>query len=68
MAKGYSSDRVVARRYGINRATVWRWSGDPKYAYLGFPPPIRFGPNTTRWSNNQLDQFDAERQALSDDA
>ena len=68
MGKSFSSDRAVARRYGIDRATVWRWANDPRYADLNFPPPVKIGPHTTRWSDDQLDQYDAERHALSEDA
>ncbi len=68
MSKSYSSDRRVAQRYGVDRATIWRWANDARYADLKFPPPIKFGPNTTRWSDDQLDQFDAERHRLTEDA
>ena len=67
MGKSYSSDRAVARRYGVDRATIWRWPNDPRYAKLKFPPPTKFGPNTTRWDDDRLDQFDAERHALTDE-
>ena len=68
MGKSYSSDRAVARRYGIDRATVWRWANDKRYADLGFPRPIVLGPHTTRWDDDSLNQYDAERRALSEDA
>ena len=67
MSKSYSSDRRVAQRYGVDRATIWRWANDPRYADLKFPAPTKIGPNTTRWDDAQLDQFDAERHALSED-
>ncbi len=58
MAKSYSSDRAVAKRYQVDRATIWRWANDPRYAYLKFPKPRKFGPNTTRWDDDDLDQHD----------
>ena len=67
MGKSYSSDRAVAKRYGVDRATIWRWANDPRYAYLKFPRPFALGPNTTRWDDDRLDQFDAERLAVSED-
>ncbi len=68
MGKTYSSDRAVAKRYSVDRATVWRWAKDPRYADLNFPPPVKIGPHTTRWSDDQLDQFDAERHRLTENA
>ena len=66
MSKSYSSDRRVAQRYGVDRATIWRWANDPRYAYLKFPKPQKIGPNTTRWDDERLDQHDAARDALSE--
>ncbi len=68
MSKSYSSDRRVAQRYGVDRATIWRWANEPRFAHLGFPKPDKFGPNTTRWDDDRLDQYDAERHALSEPA
>ncbi len=58
MAKSFSSDRTVARRYGVDRATIWRWANAPNYRHLGFPQPLKVGPNTTRWADDELDQYD----------
>ena len=66
-ARMYSSVKAVAERYEVDPATIWRWSNDLRYRHLNFPTPIRFGPNTTRWSNDQLDQFDAGRVALGEE-
>ncbi len=68
MGKSFSSDRAVAKRYSVDRGTVWRWATEDRFRQLGFPPPIKVGPHTTRWSDRQLDQYDAERLALSEDA
>lgn len=68
MGKRYSSDRTVARRYGVDRATIWRWANDPRYAHLGFPKPDKYGDNTTRWDDDRLDQYDAIRHTLTEDA
>jgi prophage regulatory protein len=43
--KQYLSDAELAERYGISRATVWRWSGAGR-----LPAPVRLGEATTRWS------------------
>ena len=67
MGKSYSSDRKVAIRYDVHRATPWRWANDPRYAYLNFPKPKKIGPNTTRWDDDDLDQHDAKMDALTDE-
>ena len=44
MTREYLSVRQVAAIYGVSKATIWRW------AKLGIlQPPIKVGPNTTRW-------------------
>lgn len=46
----YLSDREVADRYGVSRATIWRWrNADPL-----FPQPIVVSPGTTRWVLSDL--------------
>ena len=49
----------VDRRYGISRATRFRWL---KEGYL--PAPVRFGPGTARWKRSELEAF--ERRAAAD--
>ena len=68
MAKTYSSVRHVADRYDVSPSTIWRWAKEPRFAYLKFPKPEKPGPNTTRWDDDKLDQYDAEGGALSEDA
>ena len=68
MPKSYSSDRKVGERYDVNRVTPWRWANDPRYEYLGFPKPKKLGPNTSRWDDAELDEYDARRAELSQPA
>lgn len=56
----YLSDRAVAQRYGICRATVWAWV---KEGHL--PTPVRLTPGSTRWKLSDLEQFEAEREAAA---
>lgn len=49
----------VARRYGVSRATIWRW----KSAGLGFPAPVQLSKGTTRWYRADLDAYDARHRA-----
>lgn len=60
----FLSDVEVAKRYGISRASIWRWvKNNPKA-----PKPIKLSPGTTRWKLSELVAFEAQsarwRQAL----
>ncbi len=52
----YFTDRDLAARYAISRASVWRWV---KQGQL--PEPVTLGPATTRWS---LDAILTHEQSL----
>lgn len=45
-------------RYPVAAATIWRWvkRGD-------FPAPVSLGPQTTAWRIDELDIWDAARNA-----
>ena len=44
----------VAARYGVSRATIWRWvSNDAQ-----FPAPIQLSPGTSRWRIEELRTFE----------
>ncbi|HET8700989.1 MAG TPA: AlpA family phage regulatory protein [Nitrococcus sp.] len=51
----YLSDRDLAIRYGVNRASIWRWtaSGD-------LPEPVRLGGRTTRWRLADIEAHEAQ--------
>ncbi len=57
---------AVALRYDTTASTIWRWSRVARFAHLNFPKPIRLGPNTTGFSVDELDAYDAERIAMRD--
>jgi len=59
---GYSSDKILARRYGLHRKTIWNWAKDPSNP---FPHPKKISPNTTRWLNEEILAF--EKDALSNE-
>jgi predicted DNA-binding transcriptional regulator AlpA len=46
----FLTDPQVADRYGVTRATVWRWAS----AYPSFPKPHPITPGTTRWYLSEL--------------
>lgn len=54
----YVSAEQLAERYGVNKATIWRWS---KSGIL--PKPIKLSDQCTRWLLEAVEQFDAERSA-----
>ena len=50
----YLSDHQVAERYGIAKATVWRWhDSNPD-----FPRRIKMSPGTSRWKLSDLVRFE----------
>jgi predicted DNA-binding transcriptional regulator AlpA len=50
-------DREVAKECGgVTLMTLWRWSNDPKYKDLNFPPPIKLKTRNYR-SRRQLEEF-----------
>ncbi len=52
----FLSDIEVAKRYGISRASVWRWVKNNSKA----PKPIKLSPGTTRWKLSELVEFEAQ--------
>lgn len=51
----YLSDRLVAKRYAVSRATIWRWVATmPK-----FPKPVKVSPGASRWKISELVNFEA---------
>jgi predicted DNA-binding transcriptional regulator AlpA len=52
----FLSDREVAKRYDISRASVWRWlASEPT-----FPAPVKLSAGTSRWKLSDLIQFEAK--------
>lgn len=45
----------VAKRYGVSRPTVWRWTSLGK-----LPKPVHFSRGCTRWQVSQLEAFEAK--------
>lgn len=50
----FLSDRQVARRYDVSRATVWRW----RKSNPNFPAPKEVSDGTTRWRLSELLVFE----------
>lgn len=53
----YLSDRQVASRFNISKATVWRWhENNPD-----FPRRLKLSPGTSRWRLSDLVRFETKR-------
>lgn len=57
MADSFLSDIQIAARYGVHRATVWRWThSDPE-----FPQPVKLSPQCTRWKLSKIEAWETRR-------
>lgn len=57
----YLTDRQVAARYSVGRATPWRWVKDSN-----FPPPVKLGAGCTRWKLADLKKWESDREEIYD--
>ena len=55
--QSYLNDLALADRYGVSRATVWRWVKKTP----GFPQPVKLSPGCTRWRASDLEAWEASR-------
>lgn len=44
---GWNSDAVLAKYWGVSRASIWRWARAGK-----LQKPVKIGNNTTRWKGD----------------
>ncbi|WNK19358.1 AlpA family phage regulatory protein [Halomonas piscis] len=49
------SDKRLANRLGVSRATIWRWAKADQ-----LPRPVKLSPGCTRWRLADIDQWLAE--------
>ncbi len=54
----YVSDKQLAKRFDVNRITIWRW----RKSDLNFPSPIKLSPGTTRWKLEDIEKWLANKQ------
>ena len=52
----YLSDRDLAARYRITRASIWRWIDT-----RALPKPIQFSPGCTRWRLSDLERWETQK-------
>lgn len=55
----YVRDTDLAERYGVSRNTIWRWTKEGN-----LPSPVKLGPGVTRWRLADIEQWEAEREAI----
>lgn len=60
METKFVSDQQIADRYGVSRATVWRWA-----ARGILPKPKSITPGTTRWRLDEVEEFDRRREVAA---
>lgn len=56
----YVSVTQLARRYSVDRSTIWRWVQRGT-----LPEPVRISEQTTRWKLEEIERRDAEREATA---
>ena len=56
----FFSAQDLASRYGVSKQTVWYWLRIGK-----LNKPIKLGPNSTRWTIETIEQFEADRSSES---
>ena len=56
MGQIYLSDKQLAERFSVGRATIWRWIKDQN-----FPKPIKLSENCTRWRLSDVEQWETTR-------
>lgn len=57
MTETYISDSQLAARYGVHRATIWRWSNTNP----AFPKPVKLSPQCSRWKLTEIETWEARR-------
>lgn len=54
----YLTDKQVAERYNVGRATAWRWVQE-----RNFPKPIKLSPGCSRWKISDIQKWETEQEA-----
>ena len=60
MEQIYLSDQQVAKRYGVERGSVWRWVRQGN-----FPKPVKLSPGCSRWPIEELITYEEKCAAVS---
>ena len=54
----YVSAVQLAERYGVDKATVWRWAKRGAH-----PQPVKLSDQCTRWRLDEIEQREAKRES-----
>lgn len=52
----FLSDKSLSVRYGVSRASIWRWVQAGR-----LPKPLKLSPGCTRWRSSDIEQWEAKR-------
>lgn len=53
----------AAKKVGISRMQLHRWSSNPEYSHLNFPKPIPLGENSIGYVEAEIDKWLTARAA-----
>ena len=54
----YATDKQLAARFGVHRATIWRWEAGNAEA---FPKSIQLTPGCRRWRMEDIERWETSR-------
>jgi prophage regulatory protein len=54
----YYTDKYLAQRWDVHPVTPWKW-----VAAGILPPPVKIGPNTSRWSGAVIEAHEERQRA-----
>lgn len=54
----FFSDLQLAKRYGVHRATIWRW-----VQKHNFPAPLKLSPGCARWRGRDVLEHEQAHEA-----
>ncbi len=57
----YVSVTQLARRYSVDRSTIWRWVQRGT-----LPEPVQLSEQCVRWRNGEVEAFERERKAIKE--
>lgn len=57
MPETYLSDAQLSARYGVHRATPWRWVKTD----ATFPKPVKLSPQCSRWKLSEIEAWETAR-------
>lgn len=55
----HASDKQLAIRYEVSRATIWRWASEKR-----LPQPVKLSAGCTRWKLSDIEAWEAEREGV----